>query len=152
MSHRLRWAKKWENIIKGLYPNHMHIFIPCRKTSAKFQNIPWKTARGFAPTRYSVYFHLKGYGLTKWQNHRMMEGQGKSSIAPLFRNGAITSLEIHDYMLYKLTPMQEALGNKSDHVIKMVKVNSVSSFEQIWFYLSTRCCILGFKVIGPLVP
>ena len=33
--------------------------------------------------------------------------------------------EIHDYMLYKLSP-------KFDHVIKMVKVNPVSSLEQIW--------------------
>ena len=28
----------------------------------------------------------------------------------------------------------------------MVKVNPGSSFEQIWKYLSTRCCILSFKV------
>ena len=33
-----------------------------------------------------------------------------------------------------------------DHVIKMVRVNLVSSFEQIWQYLSTRYCIPSFKV------
>ena len=34
----------------------------------------------------------------------------------------------------------------------MVKVNPMSSFEYIWLYLSTRCCIPSFKVIGLLVP
>ena len=39
-----------------------------------------------------------------------------------------------------------------EHVIKMVNVNPVSSFEHIRSYLSTRCCILSFKAIGLLVP
>ena len=43
---------------------HLHSM---QKTSAKFQNIPWKTVRGVAPTRYPVYFHLKGYGMTEQQ-------------------------------------------------------------------------------------
>ena len=34
-------------------------------------------------------------------------------------------------MMYKLSPMQ-GLGNEFDHVIKVVMVNPVSSFEQIW--------------------
>ena len=38
-----------------LYPNHMHIFIPCRK----HQNNRWKNVRHVAPTRYPVDFHLK---------------------------------------------------------------------------------------------
>ena len=29
-------------------------------------------------------FNFKDYGMTEWQNHRMKEGQGKSSIAPTF--------------------------------------------------------------------
>ena len=46
----------------------------------------------------------------------------------------------------------EALGNKFDHVIKLVKVNQVSSFEHIWQHLSTWCSIPRFKVISLLVP
>ena len=34
-------------------------------------------------------------------------------------------------MLYKLSCMQKHLGNKFDTVIKMVKVNPVSSFEGV---------------------
>ena len=46
----------------------------------------------------------------------------------------------------------KALGDKFDHVIKIVKVKPVSPFEQIGSYLSTRCCIPSFKVISLLVP
>ena len=45
----------------------------------------------------------------------------------------------------------EALRSKFDHLIKKLKVNPVSSFEHIWLYLSTQCCIPSFKVIGRLV-
>ena len=54
-----------------------------QKTSAKFQNIPWKTVRGAAPTRYPVYFHLKGY------RKKNDGGQGKSSKALTFSKWAI---------------------------------------------------------------
>ena len=47
----------------------------------------------------------------------------------------------------------EALGNKFEHVIKLVKDNPVSSFEQIWQYSTQRFCVLSFKAIrGLLVP
>ena len=68
--------KKWEKIIKGLYPYHMHSFIPCRKHLQSFKTFHGKL-RGGVPTRYPVYFHLKVYD-------RTTEGQGKSSKAPTF--------------------------------------------------------------------
>ena len=37
-------------------------------------------------------------------------------------------------------------------VIKMVKLNPALSYEKIWKYLNTRCCIPSFKVISLLVP
>ena len=39
---RLTKQKKWEKIIKGLYPNHMHIFIPCRKHLQSFKTFHGK--------------------------------------------------------------------------------------------------------------
>ena len=57
--------KKWEKIIKVLYQNHMHIFIPCWKTSAMFQNNLWKTVRGVAPTRYPLSIHIDSISYRK---------------------------------------------------------------------------------------
>ena len=59
--------KKWEKIIKGLYPNHMHIFIPCWKHRI-FQNNLWKTVKGVAPTRYPAYFYIWKVNWT-WRFH-----------------------------------------------------------------------------------
>ena len=55
-----------------------------------------------------------------------------------------TSLGMHGFMLYKLSPMYWEIF---DYFIKMVEVNPVSSFEQIW-----QIRIPRFKVTGLLVP
>ena len=49
--------------------SHAHLHS-MQKTCAKFQNIPSKTVRGVAPTRYPIYFHLKGYRMTEPQKDR----------------------------------------------------------------------------------
>ena len=46
----------------------------------------------------------------------------------------------------------KAKGTKFDLAVKYVNVNPVSSFGQIWYYMSTKCYISGFKVISLLVP
>ena len=50
--------KKWQKIIWGLYPNHMHIFRPWKKTSVKFQKNQHKTVGGVAHTRYPLSIHF----------------------------------------------------------------------------------------------
>ena len=41
---------------------------------------------------------------------------------------------------------------KFDLAVKYVKVNSGSSFEQIWQYSKNQCCTVSFMIIGLLVP
>ena len=61
-------SRKTEKTNQSIIPKpHAHLHsMP--KTFAKFQNNRWKTARGVAPTRYPIYFYLKGYGMTELQN------------------------------------------------------------------------------------
>ena len=85
---------------------HAH-FHSIQETSAKFQNNWKKTVRGVAPTRYPVYFHLKSYGMTEWQNHRMTKGQGKSSIDPTFSKRGYNKLSPRTECQWELSPSQD---------------------------------------------
>ena len=51
--------KERRNNQRIIFKRHAHLHS-MQKTSEKFQNNPWKTVRGVAPTKYPVCFHLKG--------------------------------------------------------------------------------------------
>ena len=50
--------KKWQKIIWGLYPNHLHYFQTMTKTPVKFQKNRHKTVGGVAPTRCPLSIHF----------------------------------------------------------------------------------------------
>ena len=74
MTKFTKW-KKWQKIIQGLYPNHMHISRPW-KTCAKFQKDRCKIVWGVALTRYplSIHFHrIWGQEMTKFAKWKMWQ-------------------------------------------------------------------------------
>ena len=80
MTKFTKW-KKWQKLIQGLYPNHMHISRPWSKTCAKFQKDQYKIVWGVALTRYplSLHFHRiwgqKMTNFTKWKKwQKLMQG------------------------------------------------------------------------------
>ena len=64
----------------SLIPLHT-IHLPTVHVCTKFQS-----SRSHSSWQCDENFNLKGYGMTEWQsqNHRITEGQGKSSVAPTF--------------------------------------------------------------------
>ena len=64
--------KKWEKIFKVLYPNHMPIFIPCKKHLHSFKSIGGKLLEESRPQDtlclYTlIAFHVKFTQQKKWE-------------------------------------------------------------------------------------
>ena len=53
-------------------------------------------------SRNEMVTELQIYGITDSRNYRITEGQGKSSIAPLFQSGAIIIMTFLLYLKYKM--------------------------------------------------
>ena len=67
MTKFTKW-KKWQKLIQGLYPNHVHISRPWQKHVQKFYKDRYKIVWGVALTRYplSLDFHrIWGEKMTK---------------------------------------------------------------------------------------
>ena len=63
-----KW-KKWQKLMQGLHPNHMHIRIPWIKTCTTFQKDRYNIVWGVALTRYplSIHWGRKMTKFTKWK-------------------------------------------------------------------------------------